>query len=198
MLDRAASAAPGADVRRATLPDLPFADGEFDVVVGNFVLNHVARPAATLAELRRVTRPGGRIALTIWAAPPAPGKALLGRALKASGVTDRHKLDFPSLAPEDDFPRDEPGFAGLLTAAGLMDTTCDLLAWDHLTTAEEWWSGPASGIGTIGQALRTLPPAAVSDVRRHFTSLAAEFTTREGALALPHTALLATGRAPSR
>jgi SAM-dependent methyltransferase len=195
MLARAASAAPGAEVRQAALPELPFAEGEFDAVVGNFVLNHVARPAAALTELRRVTRPGGRVVLTIWAAPAAPGKALLGRAFAAAGVLDR--LDFPSLAAEDDFRRDEPGFAGLLTSAGLTEATCALLAWDHLTTAEEWWSGPASGIATLGQALRTLPPETVATVHAHFTTLAAAFTTSEGTLALPHTALLAAGRAPS-
>ncbi|MFF9076900.1 class I SAM-dependent methyltransferase [Streptomyces sp. NPDC014872] len=55
-----ALAAPEADVRLAALPCLPFADDEFDAVVGNFVLNHVGRPREALRELRRVTRPGGR------------------------------------------------------------------------------------------------------------------------------------------
>jgi SAM-dependent methyltransferase len=197
MVARAAATVPGADVRQAKLPELPFSDGVFDAVVGNFVLNHVAWPAATLAELRRVTRPGGRIALTVWAAPAAPGKALLGRALKASGALDRHEFDFPSLAPQDDFPRDEPGFAGLLTAAGLSDATCSLLAWEHPTTAEEWWSGPASGIATIGQALRTLPLEEVAAIHDRFLTLAAEFTTPDGTLSLPHTALLAVGRVPA-
>lgn len=195
MVAHAASAAPGVDVRHGALPELPFADAEFDVIVGNFVLNHVGRPAAALAELRRVTRPGGRIALTIWASPAAAGKALLGRALKASGIVDR--LDFPSLAPEDDFPRDEPGFAALLMAAGLTDVSCEPLAWDHHTTADEWWSGPASGIAAIGRALRTLPPETVADIHRHFLALAEEFTMADGTLALPHTALLADGRAPA-
>jgi SAM-dependent methyltransferase len=194
MVAHTASAVPDADVRQAALPELPFSDGEFDAVAGNFVLNHVGRPAAALADLRRVTRPGGRIALTIWASPAAPGKALLGRALSAAGVLDR--LDFPSLAPEDDFPRDEPGFASLLTAAGLSDVSCELLAWDHHTTPDEWWSGPASGMATIGQALRTLPPETVADIHAHFVTLAKEFTRADGTLALPHTALLATGRAP--
>lgn len=198
MVARAAATAPGADVRQATLPVLPFADGEFDAVVGNFVLNHVSRPSATLAELRRVIRAGGRIAVTVWAAPAAPGKALLGRALKASGALDRLACGFPSLAPEDDFPRDEPGFTGLLTAAGLRDVTCTLLAWDHHTTAEEWWSGPVSGIATLGQALRTLDPSAVAAVRDCFHTLAEEFTTPDGTLSLPHTALLAAGRTPAQ
>jgi SAM-dependent methyltransferase len=196
MIAYAARALPGADVRRAVLPALPFGDGAFDAVVGNFVLNHVGRPAAALAELRRVARPGGRVALTIWASPAAPGKALLGRALHATGVADG--LDLPALAPEDDFPRDEAGFAGLLSVAGLTDVSCVLLAWDHRTTVDEWWSGPASGVATPGQALRTLPPETVTAVRDRFAALAEEFTTADGTLALPHTALLARGRVPAQ
>ncbi|MGP8297812.1 class I SAM-dependent methyltransferase [Streptomyces inhibens] len=91
MARRAAYAAPDACAVIAALPQLPFSDGKFDAVVGNFVLNHVGRPRAALDELRRVTRPGGRIALTLWAAPrprgpAAPGQALLGRAVRAAGV----------------------------------------------------------------------------------------------------------------
>ena len=54
MVELAARAAPAADVRVAVLPQLPFDDGRFDAVVGNFVLNHVGRPRDALAELRRV------------------------------------------------------------------------------------------------------------------------------------------------
>lgn len=73
MVAAAARTAPAAEVRLAALPALPFADGEFDAVIGNFVVNHVGRPRAALEELRRVTRPGGRLAVTIWAAPAASG-----------------------------------------------------------------------------------------------------------------------------
>ena len=65
MLAAARRTAPEARVRVATLPELPFPDGAFDAVVGNFVLNHVGRPGEALAELRRVLRPGGLLMLTI-------------------------------------------------------------------------------------------------------------------------------------
>ena len=42
---------------------LPFASGAFDVVLSHAVIEHVTRPLAYLQELRRVTRPGGRVFL---------------------------------------------------------------------------------------------------------------------------------------
>ncbi|MCK8677820.1 class I SAM-dependent methyltransferase [Streptomyces lichenis] len=193
MVALAAQTAPAADVRVAGLPGLPFADGEFDAVVGNFVLNHVGRPRAALAELRRVTRPGGRIAVTVWAAPAAAGQALLGRAVQAAGVTRPAHL--PTLAPEDDFPRTEQGFAALLGGAGLGDVRCTALRWEHRTTPGEWWSGPAAGVATIGQLITSRPAAVVEEIRARFDALCSEFTGPDGVLVLPHAALLACGRA---
>jgi demethylmenaquinone methyltransferase / 2-methoxy-6-polyprenyl-1,4-benzoquinol methylase len=40
---------------------LPFADGSFDAVTISFGLRNVADPQFALAEMRRVTRPGGRV-----------------------------------------------------------------------------------------------------------------------------------------
>ncbi|MER7663802.1 MULTISPECIES: class I SAM-dependent methyltransferase [unclassified Streptomyces] len=193
MIAVAARNVPAADVRLAALPDLPFADDEFDAVVGNFVLNHVGRPRAALEEMRRVTRPGGRTAITIWAAPAAAGQALLGRAVRAAGVSRPAHL--PALAPGDDFPRDEQGFAALLADAGLKDAVCETLAWDHRATPEEWWSGPAAGVATIGQIVRSQSPAVVQAVKGHFDALCAEFAGRDGVLVLPHAALMAHGSA---
>lgn len=43
--------------------DLPFADDAFDVVHAHQVLQHLTDPIAALREMRRVTRPGGVVAL---------------------------------------------------------------------------------------------------------------------------------------
>jgi demethylmenaquinone methyltransferase / 2-methoxy-6-polyprenyl-1,4-benzoquinol methylase len=52
---------------------LPFRDQSFDLVTISFGLRNVASPAAALAEMRRVTRPGGRLVIcefsTITVAP---------------------------------------------------------------------------------------------------------------------------------
>lgn len=43
----------------ASIYELPFADASFDAALSHAVFEHLARPAAALAELRRVLRPGG-------------------------------------------------------------------------------------------------------------------------------------------
>jgi ubiquinone/menaquinone biosynthesis C-methylase UbiE len=43
---------------------LPFADGEFDLVVCTETLEHVRDVQVLLSEVRRVLRPGGRLAVT--------------------------------------------------------------------------------------------------------------------------------------
>ncbi|WP_107498830.1 class I SAM-dependent methyltransferase [Actinacidiphila yeochonensis] len=189
MVARAAEAVPEAAVRQAVLPELPFADGSFDAVVANFVLNHVGRPATALAELLRVLRPGGSVALTVWTSPRAAGQELISRALAAAGAV--HPSGTPAgLAADEDFPRTEAGLGGLLSAAGFADAAARTLAWDHLADPEVWWSGLATGIGLAGSVLSAQPAPVAAEVRRRYDELAVGFRTPEGLLALPHTAVL--------
>lgn len=54
----------------AEADDLPFADASFDLVFSHALFEHLTNPREALAELRRVLRPGGVIALCSpdWAA----------------------------------------------------------------------------------------------------------------------------------
>jgi len=55
---------------------LPFRDGVFDAVTISFGLRNVADPDAALAELARVTRPGGRLVVCEFSRPTvAPFRA---------------------------------------------------------------------------------------------------------------------------
>jgi demethylmenaquinone methyltransferase / 2-methoxy-6-polyprenyl-1,4-benzoquinol methylase len=51
---------------------LPFADGAFDHVTFTYLLRYVDDPAATMRELARVLKPGGRIASLEFAVPASP------------------------------------------------------------------------------------------------------------------------------
>jgi SAM-dependent methyltransferase len=64
-----AARARGHDVREADILDMPLPDGRFDVVTCLDVLEHIRDDRRALAELLRVTRPGGAIVLTVPAYP---------------------------------------------------------------------------------------------------------------------------------
>ncbi len=190
MVELAAARVPGAEVRVAVLPELPFADGAFDAVVANFVVNHVEHPAAALAELRRVTRPGGRIAVTIWPGAPNSAMALLNDALNAADVV---RPVLPSLPAELDFPRTAEGFAALLAEAGWADADCRELGWTHHADPEVWWSGVAGGVANLGLVVTSQSPETIALIKRHYDRLAAAYLGADGLLALPSAALLAGG-----
>lgn len=193
MVDATRRAVRGVAACIARLPELPYADDTFDAAVGNFVINHVGRPRDALAELWRVTRPGGRVAVTVWRSPGAPGQTLIGRAAQAAGLTRPDWL--PALAPEDDFPRTREGLAALLDAAGFLGAECSEVAWEHRTDPDTWWAGAEQGIGAIGQVINSGGAEGVTAARRAYDGLGAGFRTPDGLLALPHVALLASGRA---
>jgi len=54
-----------ADVKQGDALNLPFPDGEFDRVVAAEVLEHIPEDDRAIAELTRVLRPGGTIAVTV-------------------------------------------------------------------------------------------------------------------------------------
>ena len=51
---------------------LPFADATFDALTFTYLLRYVADPAAVIAELARVVKPGGAIANLEFAVPASP------------------------------------------------------------------------------------------------------------------------------
>ncbi|GLC26957.1 class I SAM-dependent methyltransferase [Roseisolibacter agri] len=55
---------------------LPYADGRFDVVMSMFGVMFAARPERVAAELARVTRRGGRLALANWTRTGFTGRML--------------------------------------------------------------------------------------------------------------------------
>ena len=67
MLAVGARARPGLPLAAASAIDLPFRDGAFDLVTASFVVSHFTKYETGLAEMMRVLRPGGRLALSAWA-----------------------------------------------------------------------------------------------------------------------------------
>jgi ubiquinone/menaquinone biosynthesis C-methylase UbiE len=66
MLRAARNANPDVPFLAGQAIDLPFRDGSFDNVLGNFVLAHFAKVETALFDVIRVTRPGGVVGFTTW------------------------------------------------------------------------------------------------------------------------------------
>ncbi|NBD95729.1 MAG: methyltransferase domain-containing protein [Gammaproteobacteria bacterium] len=65
---RARASARGLEIefREGDAEALPFDDGSFDAVISTFGVMFVQQPESAAAELARVCRPGGRLALAVW------------------------------------------------------------------------------------------------------------------------------------
>ena len=83
------------DYRVGDAESLPFNTGEFDAVVSTFGVMFASRPEAAAAELARVCRLGGRIALTTWTPD--------GGVRKMFEVMKRYMPPPPSPAPRSPF-----------------------------------------------------------------------------------------------
>lgn len=191
MVELARAAVPGARFLVGALPRLPAAAGSgFDVVTANFVLNHVGDPAAAAAALAGAARPAGRVAVSVWPAPPGPAQQLWADVLDRAGVAR------PTTAPPAgrDFPRTPDGLGALLTGAGVEGVLAREVRFVHVAPPALWWSAVTRGVASVGAAYRDQDDTGREAVRRAFVELAAGFTGPDGLLHLPARAVVASGR----
>ncbi len=103
---------------------LPFADGTFDAVTISFGLRNVVDPLAGLREMRRVTRPGGRLVVCEFSHPTyAPLRTVyLEYLMKALPAIARGVSSSPDayvyLAESIRAWPDQAGLAAMLADAG--------------------------------------------------------------------------------
>jgi SAM-dependent methyltransferase len=143
---------PGVDVQRASAEDIPHPDGVFDVAMAQLVVHFMRDPIAGLAEMARVTRPGGVVAACVWdfAGERAPISAFWQAASEEDADVD----------DESDFAGAREGhLRELFEAARLRDVeeTVLLTSVEH-ATFDEWWEPFELGVGPAGAYLDSLTP----------------------------------------
>ncbi|KJL28129.1 class I SAM-dependent methyltransferase [Microbacterium oxydans] len=178
------------DVRfvRGGLPDLPFADGSFDAVTANFVLNHVADPRLAARGMARVAVPSAPLAATIWIDSPSWfWREVCERAhlVPATGEL---------LQPDKEFERTAFGFAGMLAEAGWQTVAAVEESWTWRAAPEALWRSAEGGVASAGLFYRGLGDDERRRFRRGFDALCGE-RAQDGAIPLRHTAAVALGSA---
>jgi SAM-dependent methyltransferase len=141
---------PDVDVRHSGAERLPYPDDSFDCTLASLVVSFMTDPVGGLAEMARVTRPGGLVGATVW---------------DHAGGTGPLSPFWAAVLELDPDAHDESGLAGvreghlaqLFEAAGLHDLDSTTLTV-HLTLADfsDWWEPFTLGVGPPGDYVARL------------------------------------------
>jgi len=160
------------DYRIADAERLTFATGEFDAVVSTFGVMFAGRPEAAAAELARVVRPGGRMALTTW----APEGTVFGmfQVMKA------YMPDTPAPAPPSPF-----AWGRTTRVEELLGPSFDLrfepgTSFYREPSAAAAWETFSSGYGPTRTLAESLDPERRSALREDFIAFHGRYTNALG------------------
>jgi ubiquinone/menaquinone biosynthesis C-methylase UbiE len=189
---RARADALGLDNISARVLDLELIDepdSSFDVVVCRDGLMFAHDPGRAAAEIHRVLRSGGRVALAVWG--PRDRNPWLGVALDAVSA----QVGFPVPPPGVPGPfslADAERLARLFIDAGFEGVVVDELATPlRASSFDEWWTRTSQLAGPVAQMLASLPADAAAALRERARHATREYETA-GGLELPGVNLLLT------
>lgn len=186
LVEACAARVPGADVRRGAAEALPWPDASFDAALSQLVLHFLDDPVAGLAEMGRVTRPGGTVAACSW---NFDEMVLLSTFWKAARTVvpaaPAETLEWESL----------DAFADLARRAGLGEV--DGRSLDVSTrydSFDELWSSFRHGVGPAGEFCASLDDETREAVRDEYHRRIGE---PDGSFALSAQAWALRGRVPT-
>ncbi|HEX6150016.1 class I SAM-dependent methyltransferase [Nocardioides sp.] len=194
MVTLARTLRPEIEFRQADAERLPFAEDSFDAVLGNFLILHVGSPERVIAELTRVLRPGGRVALSTWDVPERA--RLLGVLVDAlADVGAEPPADLPVGPPFFRFA-DDSEFAALLSDAGLVDVEVQTVGFTQgFASDDHLWESLIGGTVRTRALVLAQPDSVQAEIRTAFDRRVRPYATDRG-LDVPVSVKLASGRKP--
>jgi SAM-dependent methyltransferase len=166
--------------------DLP--DASFDVVYCQFGLMFVPEPVRALREMRRVLRPGGRIAIAVWSVPEKVGLFLVSR------IVGPALPPVEGEAPPSPMSMGAPGLVeGLIAEAEFTEIATDRVTLFHeVADSETEWTAWREDFATPdGGGLASLPKG--EQQRLHDEVIAALEAFRDGGVVrVPSEAIVVT------
>jgi SAM-dependent methyltransferase len=186
LLDVVRGQLPGADLRVGDIEELPYDDATFGVVIAFNSIQYAFDPKTAVAELARVARPGGRVAIEVWGEPARCETEVLFARLR--------ELAPPPPGTPAPLAVSEPGVVeGLLTAAGLEpsaagEADCAFI-YPDLGTG---WRGQSAA----GPLQRVIQLAGEEAVREAFDEVHAPYRQPDGSYRQQNTFRYVIARKP--
>jgi len=117
---------------------LPFANASFDGIISAFCIRNIVDHAAALAEMRRVLRPGGTVALLELAAPRNPFLRLIHNTythhlIPLLGRLLSQRSAYQYLADSIDHFPPPPAIVASMGRSGLVQASCTSLTGGFVT-----------------------------------------------------------------
>ena len=182
MLERARRAAPRATFIKCDAAQLPFREEAFDAVVCNFGMLHLSHRARSLAEVRRVLRPGGDFLTATWAIPRASNAfGIMLDAIRAHAdlACAPQQPDFFALARASTAQKMMAGAGLRLTA---HDEMTPLLRLQH---PDELFTIFLTATVTVSMLIRSQSDDIVARIRRDVAAAVAANCTAGGGYLVP-------------
>ena len=198
MLDIARERAPeqGIDNVEFKLLELEWIDldtASVDAVLCRWGLMFLPDPADAAAEMRRVLRPGGRVATATWAEPEHnPWAAIPTRALVELGHVEPPDPQAPGM-----FSLAEPGrLRELLLDAGFTEVEVEVIEFSSLRPGIDAYLDETTDLSVpFGQAREGLDERQWDAVVERVSQLAQAFVAEDGTLRLPARSLVGSASA---
>jgi SAM-dependent methyltransferase len=160
------------DYQLGDAEDLPFETGAFDAVISTFGVMFVSRPEAAAAELARVCRRGGRIALTTWLSD----STLFGMF----EVMKRYMPPAPSPAPRSPFEWGRTARVRELLGSAFALRFEKGISYYREPSGEAAWDTFSNGYGPTRVLATSLDPERRAALREEFARFHAAFPTDLG------------------
>ena len=173
---------------------LSFADRSFDGILCRFGLMLVPEMGRAAAETARVTRPGGRVVLAVWAGPAQnPWITASGRAAVELELTEPPDPD--ALGP---FRLADPDrLRAVVTSGGLAVEEVEEVTVTWVAgSLEEWWETTRDTSRMLSMLLEQLTADQEDALRARSESLLEEYVADDGSLAVPGVARIVVATAP--